>query len=555
MKKALSLALAIVIVLSLVACGGNNPTPAPSVALPSANKPTNYNPNPTNAGAGEEDGAGKAESPQYGGVVRLIELNANGGTAEPFGFPWMPVVAKNYTVPWAETLLNYTQDGVYEPHLATSWDIDAEAQTITFKIREGVKFHDGSPLNAEVVAWNINRWPEDGKGDESITEKAWTEDEYTVVIPYDWWGNVLFENFASHTYAIVSMQNFLDNDKDYAMANPVGTGPFMLDEWIPGTSIKFVRNPDYWMEGKPYLDGVEYYEISDIMTQNAALLAGGPDAIDMFASSNIEQVYTLIQMGTDHDTSYMRGSGTFVVGPSSANPDSPFADLRVRQAVSFAIDRESIVDAKGFGILKPASQITAEGYAGHLPDDNPNLVSYDLEKAKELMAEAGYENGFATTLYCSSTVQDVAVIIQDQLRAIGIETELEMPEAGRMNELQRNGWEGLYLFNFGQVMNTIISYFIWYHPSRAGYVSVMRPEEYEDMFYAARQSFDISNELLGDLGNLVLENMAYIPVYHNYTTYLVRNGLMNHGYHKYSSDTIWAPWDAYWEAGSPRLAN
>ena len=554
MKRALSLTLAVVMLCALAACGGNGtPTQAPSVELPSVNMPTNYNPAPTGSTSTEAPEASSEEA-KYGGVVRFIDTGSNGGTAEPFGVPWTPVLAKGYSVVWSENLVNFTQDGIYEPHLATDWDInmDPDVQTITFQIREGIKFTDGSPLNAEAVAWNINRWPEDGKGDEGI-DKAWTDGEYTVVVHYFNLGSVLFETFASHSYSIISMKNFLDNGKEYAMQHPVGTGPFILDEWIPGTSIKFTRNPDYWMEGRPYLDGVEYYEISDIMTQNAALISEGDGAIDMFAISNVEQVYTLLQAGTNHDTSYMRGSGTFVLGPSSNNPDSPFADLKVRQAVSYAIDREAIAEAKGFGIMKPAYQITAAGYAGHLPEDSPNLASYDLEKAKALMVEAGYENGFNTTLYATPAVQDAMVIIQAQLEEIGIHCELETPEPGRMSDLQINGWEGLYAFNFGQVMNTGISYFIWYHPNQNSYVSAYRPEEYEELFLEARGYPEIDDGLFGNLSNLLLDNMIYVPVYHNYSTYFVRNGLVDHGYHKYSSDTIWAPWAAYWEEGSPRL--
>jgi peptide/nickel transport system substrate-binding protein len=545
--------LSFVMLFSVAACGGGGGgAQSTDVTMPSNDEPTQpYNPVPTSPGGSS---AAASNEPQYGGVVKWIDTGGTGGTAEPFGFPWTPIIANNFTVPWSEDLVNLTQDGVYEPHLAESWEIDQEAHTITFHLRQGVQFSDGSPFNAEAVAWNINRWPEDGRGNEEIVEPAWVEDEYTVVVPYKNWQNVLFETFASHSYSIVSMQNFLDHDADYAKQHPVGTGPFVLDEWVPGSHIKFARNENYWMEDKPYLDGVEYYEMSDIMTQNAALLSTGDDAIDMFQCTNAEQAYTLISRGVDMDASYMRGGGTLTLFPSSDNDDSPFKELKVRQAVAFALDRQAITDAKGFGINTPANQITAEGWAGHLPDDNPNLVSFDLEKAKALMAEAGYENGFSTTIFANIQFQDVCVIMQEQLAQIGITCELEFPEPGRLTDLQVNGWEGLMVVNFGQIMNTGISYYIWYHPSQDSYVSAIRPAEYEDMYYEARRSLDIDNELFGRLGNMVLEYMTIIPIYHTYSVYLVRNGLKDHGFHKYSADTIWTPWNAYWEAGSPELS-
>ena len=555
MKKILCLTLAIAMLFTLAACGGGGTaTQAPSVAIPSADMPTNYNPAPTGSGSSKapETGAPADEGPQYGGVVRFIDTGTNGGTAEPFGFVWTPMVAKHYSTPWSEALVNFTQDGVYEPHLAYDWDVDQEAKTITFYLREGIEFTDGSPFNAEAVAWNINRWPEDGRGNEEITYAEATG-EYEVVIHYINWQNVLFETFASHSYSMVSMQNFLDHDKDYAMQHPVGTGPFILSEWVPGSHIKFVRNENYWQEGKPYLDGVEYYEITDVMTQIATIVAETSDAVDYFATANAEQAHTLMSQAKDFDCSYMRGGGTMTLCPSSDNPDSPLYDLKVRQAIAYAIDREAIVEAKGFGIFKPAYQITNEGYSGHLPDDNPNIIKYDPEYAKQLLTEAGYPNGLTLTIYSPMTFQDVIVIIQDQLSEIGITCELEFPEAGRINDLNYHGWEGLLAVNFGQVMNTGISYYIWYHPDQDSYVSAYRPPEYEDMYYTARRSFDIDDELFGALGNLVLEYMTFIPIYHSATVYFARNGLMNHGAYAYSSDTMWTPWDAYWAAGSPQL--
>ena len=556
MKKILCLTLALAMLFTLAACGGggSTATQAPSVSLPTNDMPTNYNPAPTGSGSTPAPTAAPdADGPQYGGVVKIIDVGANGGTAEPFGFVWTPMIAKHYSTPWSEDLVNFTQAGVYEPHLAYDWDVDTEAKTITFYLREGISFTDGSPFNAEAVAWNINRWPEDGRGNEEI-DYAEATGEYEVVVHYINWQNVLFETFASHSYSMVSMQNFLDNGKEYAMANPVGTGPFVLSDWVPGSHVKFVRNEDYWQEGKPYLDGVEYYEITDMMTQNATMIAETADAMDYFQCSNAEQAYTIISNTSNFDSSYMRGGGTYVLAPSSDNPDSPMADLKVRQAIAFALDREAIVEAKGFGILKPAYQITAEGFAGHLPADNPNIVKQDVELAKQLLTEAGYPDGLATTLYAPIAFQDFAVIIQDQLAEIGITLTLEFPEAGRINDLNYNGWEGIMAFNFGQVMNTGISYYIWYHPDQDTYVSVARPPEYEEMYYTARRSFDIDNELFGALGNLVLENMYYIPIYHSFSVYFVRNGLKDHGAHVYSADTMWTPWDAYWEAGSPQLS-
>ena len=548
MKKALCLILAVTMLFALAACGGGGggtATNAPSVVLPTNDMPGNYNPAPTGSAGTQAPAAEGATGPQYGGVVKII---ARGSTSSPFGFPWIPFIAVDWASPWTETLVLLTKDGEYEPHLAENWDIDTEAHTITFYLKQGIKFTDGSPFNAEAVAWNINRWPVDGKGNEEIIEDAWAEDEYTVVVPYENWQNVLFQTFASHTYSMISMQNVLDNGIEYAKQNPVGTGPFILSDWTPGAHIKFVRNENYWMEGKPYLDAVEYYEISDTMTQNAVMQTTSDDKVDMFVCSNAEQANTIIQ-STAPFTQYMRPSIAMTLCPSSDNPDSPMSDLRVRQAIAYAIDREAIVEAMGFGILEVANQLTSAGFAGHLPDDNPNLVSYNPDKARQLLDEAGYGNGFTTTITSGARYKDVVQIIQLQLAEIGITCELEFPESGAMSDLQYNGWEGILAGEFGQHINTGIMFYIWYHPDQDTYVSAMRPDEYEAMYYEARRSFNIDNELFGRLGNLVLEYMTYIPVYYVNDVYFVREGLIDHGQYEYSVDTIWTPWNAYWAAG------
>jgi peptide/nickel transport system substrate-binding protein len=345
------------------------------------------------------------------------------------------------------------------------------------------------------------------------------------------------------------MENFMKNGKEYARQNPVGSGPFLFKEHNRGSSVIFERNPDYWREGTPYLDGVEYHAITDVMVQSAALIATGDNAIDVFLTSNPEQVHTLIQAGVDFDYSIMRSGGPFMLCPNSVDEkDNPLFDVRVRTAISHALDRQALCDAKGFGIWKPSQQMTGQGYAGNLPDGNPYLeqATYNLDKAKALLAEAGYPNGFNTKLTSTAVYQDQMVVIQDMLRQVGINAELDFPDAGRLTEIQTHGWEGMLGFNWGQVANTGISYYIWWHPDVTSYVSAMRPAEYEDMYYAARRSKAVDTTLFGALNELALRNQVFIPVYQNFTTTFVRNGLMDHGYKEYGNG-LWLPYYAYWD--------
>jgi ABC-type transport system substrate-binding protein len=441
-----------------------------------------------------------------------------------------------------------TQLGEYYTHLAESYSIDEEKHLIIFKLKKGISFTDGSPLNADVVAWNINEWTADGRGNEDI-DYAVADDEYTVSVHYINWQNVLLQTFASHSYAVCSKEFILKNGKEFASMNPIGSGPFVLKEWQPGAKIIFERNLDYWMEGMPFLDEVEYHQITDVMTQSAAVMSTGPDAVDYFVSRNAEQTYTLISNGVDFDYSYMRAGGTLCLLPNSVDEaDNPFYDIRVRKALSYALDRESLTGALGYGITKPAYQVHYEGFAGNLDAGNPLLdYKHDPAKAKALLSEAGYPDGFTTTLYSNAMYRDEVTVIQTMLEEVGITVNLEFPEAGRLQDLSYNGWDGLYFMSFGGLINTGVSYFISYHPDYTAYVSAFRPPEYNDMYLAVRRSQNIDDELCDKLGSMILEYNIFTPVYHTFSTFFIRNGLKDSGFPEHTPDTIWTPWRAYWD--------
>jgi peptide/nickel transport system substrate-binding protein len=229
---------------------------------------------------------------------------------------------------------------------------------------------------------------------------------------------------------------------------------------------------------------------------------------------------------------------------------NPLYDIRVRYAVSHAIDRQDITDALGFGIWKPATQLTNVGYAGRLPADHPihQQAVYDPAKAKELLAEAGYPNRITIPLRAQAIFNNQIVAIQGMLSQVGINTEVEFPEPGRITELGRTGWDGLLGFNWGQVMNTGISFYIWWHPEITDYVSVIRPNpEYSEAYYAARRYKTVDNDMFARLDEMAMELQAFVPVYHTNTVFFIRNGLTDGGFKEYAGDTSWIPWNAYWK--------
>ena len=551
MKKAILTILAAAMIFLLAACG-SSPAPVQPVDMPQEEVRPEYDANPLTGGSSatqETTAAAETGDSKYGGVVRIIDT---GDFNEPIGLPWMAIVARAWNTVIFESMVNLNFAGEFLPNIAERWEIDMDKKTITFWMRDDVWFSDGSKVNAEVVKWLFSMWEEDGRGNEDMYyEDVRIIDDYTIEVTYINWQNVLLEHFMSPAYSLISMENYMKNGREYALEHPVGSGPFLFKQYNRGSSVIFERNPNYWREGKPYLDGVEYHAITDVMTQNAALMAeaDSPDAISYFGTTNPEQVYTLIQAGVDYDYSTMRSVGSFMLVPNSVDEaNNPFYDLRVRNAVSYALDRQSLCDAKGFGIWRPSSQMTGPGYAGNLPDDNPYLAqaTYDPDKAKALLADAGYPNGFNTKITATAVFQDQLVAIQEMLRQVGINADLDFPDAGRFNEIQLSGWEGLLGFNWGQVTNTGVSYYIWWHPDGTSYVSALRPPDYEEKYYDARRSKAVDTKLFGALSEIALRDQVFVPVYQNFSTLFIRNGLKDSGYKEFGSG-LWLPYNAYWD--------
>ena len=246
-------------------------------------------------------------------------------------------------------------------------------------------------------------------------------DDYTIKFGLEEWS---FQILTSFERAMISKEAFEANGIEWARENPVMTGPFKLKQYDRGVKLVYERNENYWQEGKPYLDGVEYHFISDTMTQNAAMQATGDQRVDVLNTTSPEQVLAL--QGLDVYVLSM-DSGSLNLIPNSLDPDSPFNDIRVRQAISYAIDRDAIMAARGFGVMSPANQLLPESVMGRLPDSYN--CTYDLEKARQLMAEAGYADGFSTAIYCMPGIVDVdiAVAIQSMLEKINVRVAVETP--------------------------------------------------------------------------------------------------------------------------------
>jgi peptide/nickel transport system substrate-binding protein len=351
-----------------------------------------------------------------------------------------------------DTLVQVGPDGSFQPDLAESWEYSDDATTFTYKLREDVKFHDGTPFNAEAVKFSLERFldPEARQGggyaffQPDKLDSIDVLDEYTVRIKYK-------EPFAPFMTAItgpnlapVSPTAVKEMGEDFGR-NPVGTGPFKFKEWVSGSHITVERNPDYtWAppffenSGPAYLDEITFRFVQDNQTRLAALETGEVDLIESVPTANLPQM-----LGDDRFQIVKRipaGNGMIL----QINEDKwPGDMMEVRQAMNYAMDRVAINNVMYMGLFDPAYgpvSPTTPCYWEGVEDMYP----YDLEKAKQILADAGFADGdgdgiveldgkpLALDFYWNSAGAgwtELAEAVQAQMRLAGIDLVLH-PLAG-----------------------------------------------------------------------------------------------------------------------------
>ena len=317
-----------------------------------------------------------------------------------------------------EGLTRFMGDGSVVPGLAASWDISDDGLTYTFKLHDGVTFHDGSTMDAEDVKFSLDRArAEDSTNAQKALFSAITsvdvDDPLTVKLTLsEPNGNLLF-NLAWGDAVIVAPES-IENIK----TNPVGTGAYTFTNWVQGDRIDLTRNDAYWGDA-PALASATFKFISDPTAAFAAMMA---EDVDVFAGFPAPE--NLPQFEADPRFQVLVGSTEGETILSTNNKMPPFDNVKVREALAHAIDRQAIIDGAMFGYGTPIGT--------HFAPHNPAYVdltgqsAYDPEMAKALLAEAGFPDGFATTLHLPppSYARRGGEIIAAQLAAVGIRAEI-----------------------------------------------------------------------------------------------------------------------------------
>lgn len=406
-----------------------------------------------------------------------------------------------------DTLLMPTDDGQgVQPGLATEWKVADDGMSVTLKLREGIKFSDGSPILPSDVAWSLKRAATPENGIWGFLVSAITDitaaDDGTITIKLNRADPSIIPALSVFNTAILPQKLFeampgtTDAEKAKAFSEkPVGSGPFMLESWERGSVMKLVKNPYYWDIGDdgqplPYLDGVTFEVIPDDATRILRLQSGELDGAEFIPYARVAELQATEGINMVLFPSTKIEYITLNTRPQIEGVDNPLSNPKVRQALNYATNKDAIIQIVTMGVGTPMKSFMSS--ATPLNSGTGPLYPYDLEKAKALMAEAGFADGFSTSMLVLAGSQDetsIATALQQMWAGIGVKLELKQVDNASRTEQYRAGTftmrAGAWTDDIADP-SEITSYFA-YSPTIESQHSGWKSEE-ADMLFEASQS-------------------------------------------------------------------
>ncbi len=476
MKKVMkmtALVLSVAMMLTFLAgCGGKKNSGQAQASQPAA--------------AGTEVKSGSApEEKEYKEGGKLVIAAAVG--ANTFFMPTSSTTGNNFMAAAAiEQLGRVEADGDVVPWLAESFETDPDKLTFTVKLRPDVKFHDGSSCDADAVAWNIEQYIANGHASEIGSPKeVRVIDPLTVEIQYDKWAN----NWANVIGAIFisSKEAYEKNGKEWCAINAVGTGPFKLTQFIADNKAVYVKNENYRIKGLPHLDELEIDVVSDMNTRVSALMNKEVNVAIKFENAKI------IEM--------IEKAGFESIGRQNANvadikhiiwnsksTKHPMGDLRVRQAIMHSIDWDNVAKSLTGGLGEATPLFCTKDSWAMSPD--AEFYTFDPELGKKMLAEAGYPDGFDTTIYCTSANNDTATAFQACLALVGVRAKVEVLDKSKLAKMQVADDIDGFIANRGASQMDYTANYIRLYSSEGikNHGIMLRPAEFEEPLFAAREA-------------------------------------------------------------------
>ncbi len=464
--------------------------------------------------------SGAALAQQSGGTL------AAAWNQEPVGFdPHIVSAVSSHQILTnvIDNLVTLDEEQNIVPELAESWEVSEDGLTLTFTLREGVRFSNGKDLEAAHFKTVFDRIldPDTGSGNAwrmATVESVEAPDARTLVLHLSAPTPGLLGHLAvSKALGVFDPASIEDGTVN---TRPIGTGPFMISDFQPGTRVLLEKNPYYWREGLPYLDAVDVRIIPDETVRRTALVTGEIDwafAIPAQAVAELRTRDDVVIDATPAGAYYYIGVNTTA---------GPLSERAVRRAISFAINRQNIVQAAEFGNAEatqdPIPSNSAWGF-GYAPYDQ------DVEHARELLAEAGYPDGFEMTIMPTTEVPATiraAQVIQADLAAVGIRAQINTLEWADWLQQQGEGNYETYVCSWNGLVDPDDYFYAQHHTGEVFNFTGYSNPSVDELLDEARLlgDFDARYPLYEQVNQMIVDDAPYIYLY---------NPLQIHAYKPY----------------------
>lgn len=543
-KKILSLALVTAMAAGMVSgCGGGGKTADPTTAAQTKEAAGSEAAGSEAAGSGAAGSeAAPGEVSEGGSLTIAIPQPHN-----TFFMPQSTTTSDRFGAqPVLESLGRADTEGNYYPWLAEEFVTDAENLTFTIKLREGVKFHDGSDLSAEVVAWNIQQYIDNGKASEIGSPKeVKVVDDKTVLIQYEEWANN-WDNVIGDIY-ICSKEAYEKNGEEWCKTHAVGTGPFVLESFVTDNKITYNKNENYRIAGLPHIDHLEIDIITDTNTMMSALLN--------------KEVGVAMKFENEAVINAIKQAGFESIGRKNANcadikhiiwnsksDKHPMGDLKVRQAIMHAVQWDEVAKALSGGLGEATPLFCTSDSWAYSPE--AEFYEYNLDLAKQMLAEAGYPNGFETTIYTKAQDNDTATAFQAILSQIGIKAEVTVLDSSALAAMQKEDDIDGFIANRGASKMDFTNNYIRLYSSEGikNHGIMLRPAEFEEPLFAARaaKTIEEKKENLQKAAKALVQDYVMItPMAVVYYESFAVPGLVDSGIYDVSLEQ-WTPEAVHW---------
>lgn len=424
-----------------------------------------------------------------------------------------------------DTLVQRDKNGNLIPGLATSWE-QKDPLTLILHLRKNVKFHNGEPFTSKDIVFSLER----AKKSPAIMtfykdiDQIKPLDDYTVEITTKKPFGPLLGYLAHKGSAILNEKAVKEAGDNYAQ-HPIGTGPYKFVEWRSGDRIILKANPDYF-GGKPATENLIFRVITEGTNRTIAL-----ETKEVDIAYDIEPI----------DINYVKSNSNLklVESPSIGinylgfnTQKEPFNKKEVRQAIAYAIDVPSIINAVYLGAATPANSPVPAGVPGY--DKDAKQYSINLQKAKELLAKAGYPNGFKAKISLNDTNirKDTAVILQDQLKQIGIDLEVEVLEWGAYLDKLARGEQDMFLLGWTSSPDCDVCLYALFHSSNLGsagnrtfYVNKKMDKLLDDGRTTTDQ--EVRNKYYKEAQNIIQEDVPMFVIVYPYKNAGMQKNIKN----------------------------